>query len=48
MINSLDSSNKEIEDLFDLYTLATEENNKLIIEESVNNLKKLHKKVKKK
>ncbi len=47
MINSLDSSNKEIEDLFDLYTLATEENNKLIIEESVNNLKKLHKKVKK-
>ncbi len=47
MINSFNLSIKESKDLFELYNLALEENNKSVIDESVNNIKELIKKVKK-
>ena len=47
LINSYSSSLKECTDLIELYNLASEENNKSITNDSINNLKKLIKKVKK-
>ena len=47
MINSFNLSMQESKDLFELYNLALEENNKSVIDESVNNIKALIKKVKK-
>ncbi len=47
MINSFNLSMQESKDLFELYNLALEENNKSVIDESLNNIKALIKKVKK-
>ena len=46
LINSFNLSKQDSKDLFDLYKLAIEENNKSVIDESINNIKKLIKKVK--
>ena len=46
LINSFNLSKQDSQDLFDLYKLAIEENNKSVIDESINNIKKLIKKVK--
>ena len=47
MINSHNSSIKESNDLFELYKLALEENNKTVINDTLLNIKKLNKKIKK-
>ena len=47
MINSYNSSIKECDDLFELYKLALEENNKTVINDTLLNIKKLNKKIKK-
>ena len=47
MINSFNLSMQESKDLFELYNLASEENNKSVIDETLNNIKALIKKVKK-
>ena len=47
MINSHNSSIKESNDLFELHQLALEENNKTVINDTLLNIKKLNKKIKK-
>ena len=47
MINSHNSSIKECNDLFEFYKLAVEENNKTVINDTLSNIKKLQKKIKK-
>ena len=47
MINSHNSSIKECNDLFEFYKLAVEENNKTVINDTLANIKKLQKKIKK-
>ena len=47
MINSHNSSIKESNDLFELYKLALEENNKTVINDTLLNIKKLNNKIKK-
>ncbi len=47
MINSHNLSIKESNDLFELYKLALEENNKTVINDTLLNIKKLNKKIKK-
>ena len=47
MINSHNSSIKESNDLFELYKLALEENNKTVINDTLLNIKNLNKKIKK-
>jgi len=47
LINSHNSSIKESNDLFELYKLALEENNKTVINDTLLNIKKLNKKIKK-
>ena len=47
MINSYNSSVQESKDLFEFYDLATEENNKSVVNDTLLNIKNLQKKVKK-
>jgi len=47
LINSHNSSIKESNDLFELHQLALEENNKTVINDTLLNIKKLNKKIKK-
>ena len=47
MINSHNSSIKECNDLIEFYKLAVEENNKAVINDTLSNIKKLQKKIKK-
>ncbi len=47
LINSHNSSIKECNDLIEFYKLAVEENNKAVINDTLSNIKKLQKKIKK-
>ena len=47
MINSYETSKKEEEDLYDIFILANEENNKQIIDETLSKFKNLKEEVKK-
>ena len=47
LVNSYEVSLKQFNEIIDLYDLALEENNQLVLRESENNILKLHKNIKK-
>ena len=48
LVNNYESSLKQFNELSDLYDLALEENNQLVLKESEKNIFELHKNIKKK